>query len=253
MLTLSLLQSDLAWNDPETNRAHFTEQLAPLAGRTDLVILPEMFTTGFSMDVAELAEDHADGPTLTWMREQARTLGAAITGSLIVADGGRYYNRLYWVEPEGRVLHYDKKYLFTPGGEHEHYTPGTERLLIDYRGWKIRPLICYDLRFPEWSRNDPAEPFDLLIYVASWPDPRAHDWRTLLAARAIENQCYVAAVNRVGEDGKGLRYRGDSCVIDPGPRGVLAALAEVPGVVTVSIEREEVLGLRRRLPFLVDQ
>ncbi|CAH1002359.1 Omega-amidase YafV [Neolewinella maritima] len=252
MLTLTLLQSDPIWQDPATNRSQLTERLTPLAGRTDLIILPEMFTTGFSMDAARLAEPH-DGATVDWMCTQADRLEAALCGSIIVADGGRYYNRLYWVAPGGRTLHYDKRYLFTPGGEHEHYSAGSERLVVDYRGWKICPLVCYDLRFPEWSRNDPADPFDLLIYVASWPSARASDWCTLLAARAIENQCYVAAVNRVGEDGNGLRYRGDSRVIDPGPRGVLAALSEVDTTLTLTIARQEVLDLRRRLPFLVDR
>ena len=253
MLTISLVQTDLAWQDPAVNRNHLRREMAPLAGRTDLVVLPEMFTTGFSMAAAELAEDHAGSTTLAWMKEQSQALGAAVTGSLIVADGGYYRNRLYWVEPEGRVLYYDKKYGFSPAGEHEHYTAGTERLVVDYKGWKICPLICYDLRFPEWSRNDPADPFDLLIYVASWPRARAHDWRALLAARAIENQCYVAAVNRVGEDGNGLRYRGDSCLIDPGPRGALGAMAEVAGILSLTIDVEEVRGLRRRLPFLGDR
>ena len=251
-LILSLLQTDPVWQNPAANRAALTEQLAPLAGRTDLVILPEMFTTGFSMDAAGLAEVH-DGPTLEWMRSQASILGAALCGSIIVTEGEHYYNRLYWVEPGGRTLHYDKRYLYSPGGEHNHYTAGTERLVVDYRGWKICPLICYDLRFPEWSRNDPTDPFDLLIYVASWPEARASDWRTLLAARAIENQCYVAAVNRVGEDGNGLRYRGDSRVVDPGPRGVLGSLSGVSANITLTLEQEEVLALRQRLPFLKDQ
>jgi predicted amidohydrolase len=251
-LSLTLLQTDPVWQDPAANRTALTEQLAPLAGRTDLVILPEMFTTGFSMNAAGLAES-PDGPTVEWMRVQADKLGAAFCGSLIVADRGHQYNRLYWVEPGGRTLHYDKRYLFRPGGEHEHYVAGTERLTVTYHGWRICPLICYDLRFPEWSRNDVTNPFDLLIYVASWPRPRAHDWRTLLSARAIENQCYVAAVNRVGEDGNGLSYRGDSCVIDPGPAGVVARVSEVASVVTVTIDRERLIGLRRALPFLEDR
>jgi predicted amidohydrolase len=253
MLTISLLQADLSWQDPAANRRQLSERMAPLAGRTDLIILPEMFTTGFSMAAAELAEDHHGSPTLGWMREQSAKLGAALTGSLMIADGGRYYNRLYWVEPGGRVLHYDKKYRFALAGEDQHYSAGRERLVVTYRDWNICPLICYDLRFPEWSRNDLADPFDLLIYVASWPAPRARDWRTLLAARAIENQCYVAAVNRVGEDGNGLSYRGDSCLIDPGPRGVLARLAEVAGELTVSIDRAAVRELRGKLPFLKDR
>ena len=251
-LRVSLIQTDLVWNDPTANRARFTTKLAALAGRTDLVILPEMFTTGFSMDVAERAEAHP-GPTLTWLREQSASLDAAVVGSVMVRDGADYRNRLYWAEPGGRALHYDKKFLFKTAGEHEHYTPGTETLTVAYRGWKIRPLVCYDLRFPEWSRNDPADPYDLLLYVASWPAPRAYDWRTLLAARAIENQAYVAAVNRVGEDGAGLRYRGDSTIIDPGPRSRLVSLAEAPATVTVLLELDGLRALRRRLPFLADR
>ena len=251
-LNLTLLQTDPVWQDPATNRRQLTEQLAPLAGQTDLIILPEMFTTGFSMEAKQLAEPH-NGTTVEWMHTQAQKLRAPICGSIIVADGEHYYNRLYWVEPGGRTLHYDKRYLFTPGGEHEHYSAGTERLIVDYRGWKICPLICYDLRFPEWSRNDADDSFDLLIYVASWPAARAHDWRTLLAARAIENQCYVAAINRVGEDGNGLRYRGDSCVIDPGPGGVIVTAAGVETTLTAAIDREGLLEMRGRLPFLGDR
>ena len=248
-LRLTLVQTDLAWNDPIANRARLTKTLAPLAGRTDLVLLPEMFTTGFSMAVADHAEDHP-GPTLDWLRERAAQLGAALVGSVMVRDGADYRNRCYFVRPDGRVQHYDKHYLFRLSGEDRHYTAGVRRLVVDYRGWRICPLVCFDLRFPEWSRNDPAAPFDLLLYVASWPAARARDWRTLLAARAIENQCYVAAVNRVGEDGAGLSYRGDSRVIDPGPRGVLVELASVEAVTTVELDLAGARELRERLPFL---
>ncbi len=197
---VTLVQSHLDWEAPQSNLDRFTALMEPLAGKTDLIILPEMFTTGFAMQPAPLAES-SDGPTLEWMKKMARQLKAVVTGSIIAEEAGKYYNRLYWVEPGGRILHYDKRHLFGMAGEGDHYASGQERLIIDYEGWRICPLICYDLRFPVWSRN--TEEIDLLIYVANWPETRANDWCTLTTARAIENQCYVAAVNRIGEDGNG--------------------------------------------------
>jgi predicted amidohydrolase len=249
-LRISLVQTHLDWQDAAKNLSRFTNLIAPLKGKTDLTILPEMFTSGFTMEAAEVAEP-MDGPSVQWMQGRARELDAVITGSLVIEENGHYFNRLLWVEPDGRTLHYDKRHLFALAGEAEHYTAGTERLIIDYRGWRICPLICYDLRFPVWSRNDAD--IDLLIYLANWPATRAADWNTLLAARAIENQCYVAAVNRTGQDANGYPYQGDSCLIDPGPNRLLAQLGEKERVMTITIAKNELLSLRKKLPFLADR
>ena len=172
-MRITLVQSALHWENPEANRTMFAAKLAPLAGATDLVVLPEMFTTGFSMNAAKLAED-MQGPTLRWMREQAAGLGAALCGSFICSDAGKYYNRLVWMYPDGRMATYDKRHLFGLAGEHETYTAGAERLRVEWLGWRICPLICYDLRFPVWSRNRAEQPYDLLVYIANWPSRRAH-------------------------------------------------------------------------------
>ncbi|UUD63553.1 amidohydrolase [Pseudomonas seleniipraecipitans] len=210
-LQLALIQSDLAWHDPEANREHFDTQLHQAAG-ADLVILPEMFSTGFSMQSAELAEPE-DGPTSRWLSEQAQRIGAVITGSLIIqAADGSYRNRLLWARPDGSVAHYDKRHLFRMAGEHEHYAAGERQEVFEVKGWRVRPLICYDLRFPVWSRDPQGT--DLLLYTANWPAARRLHWNRLLPARAIENLCYVAAVNRIGVDGKSHPYSGDSQVLD---------------------------------------
>ncbi|PHI19498.1 amidohydrolase [Lewinellaceae bacterium SD302] len=249
-LRITLLQSYLDWQDSYANLDRFTQLMEPLAGKTDLIILPEMFTTGFAMQPEPLAET-TEGPSLKWMKTMARQLDAVVTGSIIAEEAEQYYNRLYWVEPNGRVLYYDKRHLFGMAGEDDHYAAGEERLVVDYQDWRICPLICYDLRFPVWSRN--TEEIDLIIYVANWPESRANDWCTLTTARAIENQCYVAAVNRIGEDGNGFRYRGDSSLIDPGPRRVICRVAGVEATPTLSISKPDLLALRTKLPFLADR
>ncbi|WP_409523577.1 amidohydrolase [Nitrincola sp. MINF-07-Sa-05] len=210
-LIMTLVQTSLHWQKPDMNRADIEEYFIDLKGKTDLIILPEMFTTGFTMAPEGLAEDES-GATLEWMQQQSRLTGAAICGSLIINSPEGYRNRLYWVTPEGASEYYDKVHLFRMANEHEHYAAGDRRLIIAYRGWRIMPQICYDLRFPVWSRN--RNDYDLLLYVANWPAARRHAWRTLLQARAIENQCYVAGVNRVGKDGNGVEYSGDSLLID---------------------------------------
>ncbi len=243
-LRLALLQSELVWHDPAANRAHF-EQLLARVGETDLVILPEMFTTGFSMESAALAEP-ADGPTAVWLREQARRIGAVVTGSLIVQDeDGRHRNRLLWATPEGELLHYDKRHLFRMAGEHEHYAPGEQRLVLTLKGWRIRPLICYDLRFPVWSRAQ--DDTDLLLYVANWPAPRRGHWNRLLPARAIENLCYVAAVNRIGSDGNGHPYAGDSQVLDFQGEP-LAEAGAVAGIFHTTLSATALTAYRERFP-----
>jgi predicted amidohydrolase len=210
-LRVTLVQSELAWQDPAANRHRLAAHFRGLAGHTDLVVLPEMFSTGFSMAAAELAED-MHGPTIDWMREEAAALGCVIAGSLIVRDAGRCYNRFVWARPDGSLAHYDKRHLFRLAGEQEHYAPGADRLVVDLKGWRICPLVCYDLRFPVWSRN--RGDYDLLLYVANWPQRRALAWSALLRARAIENQSYVVGVNRIGKDGNGTSYAGDSVALD---------------------------------------
>ncbi len=253
-MRLTILQSALHWENAGANRAMFAEKLAPLAGQTDLVILPEMFTTGFSMNAAALAEP-MDGPTVQWLQEQAVRTGAAITGSFICREKDRYYNRLVFMRPDGRLDIYDKRHLFGLAKEHETYTPGATRCIVEWLGWKICPLVCYDLRFPVWSRNQVVTPesggYDLLIYVANWPERRSHHWRALLPARAIENQCYVAAVNIVDTDGNGYDYRGDSGIVDFSGQKI-CQISGREGQFTTELSLEDLHQFRRQLPFLED-
>lgn len=248
-MNVTLVQTDLAWENKMANLEQLAEQVSRQSIDTDLVVLPEMFTTGFSMNPAPLAEK-MDGPTLKWLSEQAAKLDAAITGSFIAEVDGLFYNRLIWMFPDGSYQHYDKRHLFTLAGEHQHYSAGADRLLIEWKGWKICPLICYDLRFPVWSRNN--EKYDLLLYVANWPERRRHHWQSLLVARAIENQAYTIGVNRVGKDGKDINYSGDSCLIDyAGETRVKLAYQEA--LLTVSLDKSSQDAYREKYAFLADQ
>jgi len=210
-LDLTLIQTSLAWENKEKNLQQFDKLLANVKG-TDVVILPEMFTTGFSMNTRQLAESMT-GESVSWMKEKARKWKAAVCGSLIIEEKKKFYNRLVWVMPNGETFTYDKRHLFSPADEHKYFTAGKEKILINYKGWNISPFVCFDIRFPVWSRNVKVEA-DLMIYVANWPALRNNAWQQLLIARAIENQCYVAGVNRVGKDGKGMEHKGSSVVID---------------------------------------
>jgi predicted amidohydrolase len=247
-LELALIQTELAWQDPAANRAHFQALLEQARG-ADLVVLPEMFSTGFSMDSAALAEPE-NGPTSQWLREQAAHLQAVICGSLIIqAADGSYRNRLLWARPDGSLAHYDKRHLFRMAGEHKHYAAGEQQLLLELKGWRIRPLICYDLRFPVWSRDPHST--ELLLYVANWPAARRQHWNRLLPARAIENLCYVAAVNRIGQDGKGHPYSGDSQVLDFQGEVLLAA-GDADGVFRIRLGAGELAAYRERFPAYLD-
>lgn len=248
-LRVSLVQSILKWESKEANLSNFANKLAPLKNQTDLIILPEMFTTGFSMNAAKMAESPA-GETLIWLKQQAKGLNAAITGSYIVEEEGKYYNRLVFVLPNGDFQTYDKRHLFTLAKEHHTYQAGTERLIVEWKGWKICPLVCYDLRFPVWSRN--TEDYDLLIYVANWPETRSAHWKTLLNARAIENQCYTIGVNRVGEDDNGLVYSGDTSLIDY-YGSIVHQCSKVESVFTTSLSKEALQHFRSKLNFLPDR
>jgi omega-amidase len=248
-LRVSLVQSDLQWQDAEPNRQLLEAQIAPLAGATDLVILPEMFTSAFTMNGA-IAEEHP-GPTLAWMQRMARTTNAAITGSIASLENGQRYNRLLFVKPDGSYSSYDKKHLFRMLGEDKRYAAGTGKLIVEWQGWRILPLVCYDLRFPVWSRHTQAEPYELAIYVANWPAARNQHWRTLLQARAIENLAYVAGVNRIGRDGNGLDYVGHSAIIDPLGNEVVQAGA-VGGVHTATLLPAAVTEWRAKFPAWMD-
>lgn len=247
---VSLVQQPLLWHDPAANRARFTQLLAPLARRTDLIVLPETFTSGFSMEVGRLGEA-AGGPTLEWLRGQAARADAAITGSVITCEDGRYYNRLLFVLPSGEARHYDKRHLFRMGREHEHFTPGRAAWSLEWRGFRVCPLVCYDLRFPVFSRRRPELDYDLLLYVANWPAARAEVWRQLLPARAIENQAFVAGVNRIGSDGLNVPYAGDSAVIDFRGRP-LAELGDAAVVTTVALDAQALAGFREKFPAHLD-
>jgi len=250
-LRVSLVQGDTRWHDPEGNRAYYGSLVAPLAGRADLVILPETFTSGFSNDAVEGAEDMA-GPTIAWMAEQARALDAVLTGSVVIREGGHVYNRLVWMGPDGSHAHYDKRHLFRMAREHERYAGGRDRLVVELDGWRILPQVCYDLRFPVWLRNrfDQAArrfEYDLCLFVANWPAPRREAWRTLLRARAIENLAWCIGVNRIGTDGNGLQYAGDSAVIDP-VGTVVAELAWSEQVHSVTLDPQRLHDHRERFP-----
>ncbi len=249
-LIIQMVQANLHWEDKQKNLDMFTGILDEMPRNTDLVILPEMFSTGFSMRPEMFAESN-NGTAVQWMIRSAQHLGTALTGSLIIEESGMYYNRLFWVFPDGSYKTYDKRHLFSLAGEEKHYTAGRKQLLVDYRGWKIMPLICYDLRFPVWSRN--VFDYDLLIYVANWPERRNYPWKQLLRARAIENMSYVAGVNRCGKDGNGVFHSGDTACIDP----LGAPVAEAPPgeqvITTAVIKKEVVSAARKKFGFLNDR
>ncbi len=246
-MKVTLLQTDIKWENKQYNRNNIHFQIEELVD-TDIIILPEMFTTGFTMKPQNLSET-MDGETVEWMKLMSVKTNAAICGSIIIEENGKYYNRFIWVEPDGTIKHYNKKHLFSYAGENENYTPGTERIIIEYKGFRICPQICYDLRFPVFSRN--TGDYDILLYVANWPSVRSEIWTTLLTARAIENQCYVIGVNRTGEDGNGLEYNGRSMIINP--LGIIdMKLSDTYWTNTGTIKKEILDNIRYMYPFLKD-
>ncbi|MER3465097.1 MAG: amidohydrolase [Chitinophagaceae bacterium] len=252
-LTFTLIQADLKWEAKEANLHQFEKCIEAVSGKTNIVVLPEMFTTGFSMKAEELAED-MEGETVQWMKKMAANSRVIVTGSVIIKEGEEYYNRLIWMLPNGQYGYYNKRHLFAMGEENKHYTPGTERLIASAIGWKINLMVCYDLRFPVWARQQFSEDgfeYDVLIYVANWPDRRNHAWKTLLVARAIENQCYVIGVNRVGNDGHNVYHTGDTMVVDPMGE-VLYHKADEEDVFTITLEKEKLQQVRERFPFWRD-
>ncbi len=248
-LHITLIQPDIVWEEKTTNLQQYEAMIAAINGRKQVVVLPEMFSTGFSMAPERLAEP-MDGASVRWMADMAVKHRCILTGSLIIEEDGKYYNRMLWVQPDGKIGVYDKRHLFAYANEDKHYTPGDKRLIVQVNGWRINLQVCYDLRFPVWARNQGDE-YDVLLYVANWPEQRSLAWKTLLQARAIENQCYVVGVNRVGTDAKKNNYRGDSSVF--GPLGEkIWQQAGGADCHTVILEKEALLKVRTALPFLDD-
>lgn len=269
-LTVTLIQTNLHWEDKKANLQMLEEKLASIKERTELVVLPEMFNTGFSMKPDELAET-MEGESVQWMRRVAAKMNIILTGSVIIREPGRkeqvraeagqtetirpgYYNRLIWMLPNGKYGVYDKRHRFGFAGEDKQFSAGNKRLIASVNGWKINLLVCYDLRFPVWARqqSQPEGPeYDLLVYVANWPERRNHAWKTLLQARAIENQCYVVGVNRVGSDGNNIYHSGDSMVVDPMGE-VLYTKKDEEDIFTITLDHGQLKTIREKLPFLKD-
>lgn len=248
-LRVTLIQSPLFWEDKNRNMVMFEDKIQSIEDDTDLILLPEMFSTGFTMKAETLYEE-MNGKCVHRMLDWAKKKSAFIAGTLIIKENNLFYNRLIIASPDGTIQHYDKRHLFGLGAEDKTYTAGKERLLIEIKDWKICPMICYDLRFPVWSRNQP-ETYDLLIYLANWPERRIHHWKTLLPARAVENQSYVIGLNRIGEDGNGMNHTGQSIGIDPNGF-TLASLDNREEIKTIVLSKEELIKFRRQLPFLRD-
>lgn len=259
-LTFTIIQTSLYWEDKSTNLQMLEEKINSIKEKTEIVILPEMFSTGFSMQPKLLSET-MEGESIAWMKRIAASKKIILAGSLIIKDERNFYNRLVWMLPNGQCGYYDKRHLFAYAGEHNEYTAGRKRLIATVKGWKINLLVCYDLRFPVWARQaSPPAPlrgvergaeFDLLLYVANWPERRNHAWKTLLQARAIENQCYVLGVNRVGKDGNDIYYSGDSMVVDAMGE-VLYTKAHEEDIFTITLEKNKLDEVRNKLPFLKD-
>lgn len=248
-LKVSLIQADLVWENPEANQRHLETMMAPLSGSTHIVVLPETFSTGFSMEASRLAET-MEGNTVQWLKKCAARYRMILCGSMITEESGHYYNRLLWVQPDGVVHTYNKRHLFSYAGEDREFSAGDKKIIVQVNGWKICPLICYDLRFPVWARN--TEAYDVLLYIANWPERRNEAWETLLKARAIENQSIVIGVNRVGTDGNGHCYIGNSTVYGPLGETLAKASGAEEQVVQATLSRDLLEETRRQLPFLKD-
>ena len=252
-LTITTIQSNLLWEEKSANLNMLEKKIAGIEDKTEIVVLPEMFSTGFSMKPEQLAET-TDGETIQWMKRVSRENGIILTGSLIIEENRNYFNRLIWMLPNGQYGQYDKRHLFAYGEEDKYYSPGNKRLIASVKGWRINLQVCYDLRFPVWARQQIKEKgpeYDVLIYVANWPERRSHAWKTLLCARAIENQCYVVGVNRVGNDGNNVYHSGNSLIIDPLGQ-VLYHMADDEEVFTITLQKEKLAEVREKFPFWKD-
>ena len=244
-----LIQAPLVWEKPKLNRNYFEECINAISEKVDLIVLPEMFTTGFTMNPSAVAET-MQGETVVWIQSLAKAKNCAITGSIVIEENGNFYNRMLFVFPSGAIQHYDKRHLFTLAGEEKVYTAGTQKLIVEYLGWKICPLVCYDLRFPVFSRN--VEEYDLLIYVASWPKVRTSAWDALLKARAIENVSYVVGVNRIGEDASGHNYVGHSQIVDCLGEYVVEP-QESEAIFIATLDKSKLSEIRQKFAFLNDK
>ena len=249
-LKVALFQVDIKWEKQNENLKKYDRLFAQLDAETDLVVLPELFATGFTMNVINQWES-TDGNTVNWLIKKAKANNALILGSVIIKENNNYFNRLLAVFPDGDIQYYDKRHLFRMGEEHIHYTTGSKKLFITYKEWKIFPLICYDLRFPVWSRNVNNE-YDLMVYIANWPEKRREHWLKLLFARAIENQSYVIGVNRIGKDGRGVGYSGDSIVIDPKGEIISSQLTKKEKIITAILHKEMLIKNRNKFPVYLD-
>jgi len=249
-LIITGIQSSLHWEDKEANLQMFEEKIFSISQPTEIVVLPEMFSTGFSMQPKKLAEP-MDGETVEWMKRIAAKKKIILTGSVIIEADGNFYNRLVWVLPNGQIGYYDKRHLFAYGDEDQHYTAGKKRLIASVKGWKINLMVCYDLRFPVWSRQQGDFEYDVLIYVANWPERRVLAWTSLLRARAIENQSYVIGVNRTGDDGNKIPYTGESMAVDPMGE-ILYHKNDEEDVFTVTLDKSHLEKTREKFPFWKD-
>ena len=248
-MKVALIQSPLFWENPKANRNHFEEKINAFTEQVDLIVLPEMFSTGFTMH-PEAVFETMEGETILWLQSLAKAKNIAITGSLVIKENGNFYNRLVFVFPAGEVQFYDKRHLFTLAGEDKVYTSGSQKLIVDYLGWKICPLVCYDLRFPVFARN--VEDYDVLVYVANWPKSRIQAWDILLKARSVENLCYTIGVNRTGFDNNNFEHDGHSQAIDFLGNYVLEP-QETEGVFIVELNKEKLVEARKKLGFLGDR
>jgi len=249
-LIISSIQADLVWENALQNHIYFEEKIKTIESHTDIIVLPEMFTTGFAMQPEHLSET-MDGPTVLWMLQLAKAKNSAICGSIIIKENEQYYNRFIFVIPSGEIHYYNKRHLFSLAGEQEYYQNDHKQVIINYKGWKICPLICYDLRFPVWSRN--TSNYDVLFYVANWPKPRINAWNTLLKARAIENMSYVVGVNRVGTDANGNEYTGNSIILDELGNEMTPLSENIEAILTTTLYKEKLLASRNKFNFLADQ
>ncbi|WP_335966275.1 amidohydrolase [Galbibacter sp. PAP.153] len=247
-LKIALIQASLAWENPQENRLLLEEKIMEVNAGTDVVVLPEMFNSGFTMNAQKVFET-MDGKTLVWMKKLAIKKNTAITGSIVIKEKGKFYNRLVFVKPDASVITYDKRHTFTLAGEHKVYAAGTQKITIEYKGWKICPLVCYDLRFPVWARN--TENYDVLLYVANWPKKRINAWDILLQARAIENMSYCIGVNRIDKDGNGYEYSGHSAIYDP--LGKTLVYSEDEATLYATLNKAEIIETREKLKFLADR
>jgi predicted amidohydrolase len=250
-LKASYIQTKLYWEQPDKNLEMLASKIEAIAEKSDLIVLPEMFSTGFSMNSEELAENFKSSKSISWMKTQAVKQSACVLGSLIIRDKGCHFNRMIIAFPDETIKYYDKRHRFTYAGEDQHYSAGKDKLIFTYKGWRICPMVCYDLRFPVWIRN--RHEYDLLIFVANWPEARVNAWDTLLAARAIENMSYCLGLNRVGEDGNGLNHTGHSCLYDPLGQAMTDEYNETEHVKTIDISKSELEITRKKMAFLEDQ